>query len=275
MTTSHLRRTAVAGQFYPDDADDLTSLLEKFLSGVEQRRRAAVAAIAPHAGLVYSGACAAHVFGRLNLPPVVVILAPNHTGFVSAPGGASLWARGAFETPLGDVPVAEDFAEALIARCTLAAHDPDAHWSEHAVEIELPFVAALAPESQIVPIVLAWDDWSRCKQLADALAATVREWPADVLLVASSDMTHFEPAARAKEKDMLALAAVAELDGQALLKVCERERITMCGRGPAAVTLEAARQLGATRGELVDYRHSGMVNRDDSKVVAYAGVIIN
>ncbi len=265
----------MAGHFYPARPDKLRQLVEGFLADAGEQRRRAVAAIAPHAGLVYSGACAAHVFGRLFIPPVVVIVAPNHTHFVNAPGGVSLWSRGAFETPLGPVPVAEDFAAALTADCGLAAHDPDAHWSEHAVEVELPFLRVLAPEAKIVPIVFAGDDWPRCKQLADALAATIRGWPEDVLLVASSDMTHFEPAERAERKDMLALGAIQALDAKGLLETCAQEHITMCGRAPAAVVVEAARQLGATRGELVDYRHSGRVTGDDANVVAYAGVIID
>jgi AmmeMemoRadiSam system protein B len=172
------------------------------------------------------------------------------------------------------VPVAARFAEALAARCALVQHDPAAHVREHAVEVELPFLAVLAPDSAIVPIVLAWDDWAHCKELADALAAVAREWPDDVLIVASSDMTHYEPAARAQQKDRIALEAIERLDGAALLEACDRHNITMCGRGPAAAAIEAARQLGAVRAELVDYRHSGMVTGDDSSVVAYAGVVV-
>lgn len=270
-----IRRPAVAGQFYPADARELRALVENFEAEVEAEPQPARAVIVPHAGLIYSGGCAAQVFGRLSYPPVLVILAPNHTGLVGSRGGASLWARGAFDTPLGRVPIAEDFASALAERCDLVEHDPDAHWNEHAVEVELPFVAMHAPESSIVPIVLAWEDWDRCVRLADALAGLVKEWPEDVLLVASSDMTHFEQASRAAEKDRVALSAIERLDGEQLLAACAREHITMCGRAPAAVVIEAARQLGATRGELVDYRHSGQVTGDDSRVVAYAGVIVS
>ncbi|MGD2216862.1 MAG: AmmeMemoRadiSam system protein B [Gemmatimonadales bacterium] len=275
MKTQDLRATAVAGYFYPADPDKLTAMIESFLRDVEEEPRPVRAVIAPHAGLLYSGQCAAHVFGRVWIPPVVVILAPNHTGMFSAPGGASVWARGAFETPLGRVAVAEKFAGQLEARCPLVAHDPVAHRDEHAVEIELPFLATLAPESAIVPIVISFDDWERARTLAGALAELIAEWPEDVLLVASSDMTHFEPADRAAEKDKMALSAVERLDAEELLSACDRERITMCGRAPAATVVEAARRLGATRAEVVDYRHSGWVTGDNSNVVAYAGVTIN
>ncbi len=162
-----------------------------------------------------------------------------------------------------------------MSRCDLAEHDPDAHWNEHAIEVELPFVRAVAPESSIVPIVLSWDDWDRSRQLAEALATSVKEWPEDVLLLASSDMSHFESAARAEQKDSLVFGAIEKLDAQELLATCASEHINMCGRAPAAVVIEASRSLGATSGELVDYRHSGLVTGDNSSVVAYAGVIIH
>jgi AmmeMemoRadiSam system protein B len=274
MDASGLRSTAVAGRFYPADAQDLGEMVEMYLGDVESVPRPARAVVVPHAGLIYSGRCAARVFGQIVFPPVVVILAPNHSGVVESAGGASLWSHGAFETPFGSVGIATDFAVALEARCPLAAHDPRAHRSEHAVEVELPFIARLAPESSIVPILLAFNDWDRCVQLAGSLAQLVEEWPEEVLLVASSDMTHFESARSAERKDKIALEAIEGLDGEALLTACQRERITMCGRAPTAVVIEAARQLGATHAEVVDYRNSGWVTGDDSSVVAYAGVVI-
>ncbi len=140
--------------------------------------------------------------------------------------------------------------------------------------MELPFLRAVAPDARLAPIVLAWDEWEPVQQLASALAATVEKWPTGVLLVASSDMTHFESAATAAAKDEMALAAVRRLDAKQLLDVCRRERVTMCGRAPSAVVIEAARRLGAESAEVVDYRHSGWVTGDDSEVVAYAGVVI-
>jgi AmmeMemoRadiSam system protein B len=182
--------------------------------------------------------------------------------------------RGAFRTPLGTLCVAEGFLAALAERCGLVGHDPLAHRHEHAVEVELPFIQCLAPSATIAPIVLAWDEWSYCRELGDALAETIRVWPDAVLLLASSDMTHYEPAAACARKDRLALNAAERVDGRELLAVCDRERVTMCGRAPAATVLQAAHRLGATSAEVVDYRHSGWVTGDDSSVVAYAGVIV-
>ncbi len=141
MNASELRSAAVAGQFYPADASELGEMVEAYLSEVESEPRPARAVVVPHAGLVYSGRCAARVFGQVEFPPVVVILAPNHSGIVESTGGASLWSHGAFETPLGPLRIATDFAAALEARCPLAAHDPKAHRGEYSVEVELPFIA--------------------------------------------------------------------------------------------------------------------------------------
>jgi len=269
------RRPAVAGMFYPREAPALRSMVDGLLAAVDAAPTPALGGITPHAGLVYSGQCAAHVLARIVLPPVVVIVAPNHTGRCTAPGGASIWRRGAFATPLGEVPIAEALADALLARCDLAAEDRVAHAGEHAIEVELPLLQVLRPDVALLPIVLAWEAWRQAEPLATDLAALVRDWPQPVLLLASSDMTHYEPALRARAKDEQALAAVGRLDGKQLLDVCRREHVTMCGRGPASVVIEACRQLGATEARVVDYRHSGDVTGDDSSVVAYAGVVIH
>ena len=268
------RQPAVAGRFYTDDPDELREQVGGMLATVGVEPAPAFGGIVPHAGLIYSGECAAHVFGRIEIPEVVVILAPNHTGRWENQGGAGAWDRGSWETPLGVFDVAEDFLSRLESVCRLVAHDPAAHRFEHAVEVELPFLKLLAPEVRIAPIVLAWDNWERCRSLATALATVVSESPYEVLLLASSDMTHFESAEVARQRDRAALDAVEALDGERLLATCERENVTMCGRAPSATVLEATRQLGASTAELVDYRHSGWVTGDDSNVVAYAGVVI-
>lgn len=274
MAVFETRRPAVADLFYPARPDDLRDLVSGFFANAAATPASARGAIVPHAGLVYSGQCAAHVFASVALPSVVAILAPNHTGRCGAPGGASVWPQGAFETPLGTVKVAEALADALIARCDLAQADRLAHTREHAIEVELPFLQMRDPAVQVLPIVLAWDDWRRCEALAAALADLVAHWPQPVLLLASSDMTHYESAASAAVKDRRALDAISRLDGAGLLDLCQREGITMCGRAPAAVVVEACRRLGATAAAVVDYRHSGMVTGDDSQVVAYAGVVV-
>ena len=273
---SDARAPAVSGRFYPGTAPELERTLRDLLDplGPVAHPAAARAAVVPHAGYLYSGVTAAHAFARVRIPPVVVILAPNHTGLARAPGGAALWESGSFETPLGGVAVDETCARALLESCPLVSVDHLAHRDEHAVEVELPFIRFLSPASRVVPLVLSWDDWASSRTLGEALARVVRGSPEPVLLLASSDLSHYEPANTAELKDAQALAAVQALDGQELLSRCHREGITMCGRAPVAAVLAAARALGATRADVVDYRHSGWVTGDERSVVGYAGVVI-
>lgn len=270
---THLRRQpAVAGRFYPADPVALRQLVERCL-GRPQPRRACRAGVVPHAGLEFSGACAAAFYARAAIPPTVVILGPNHTGICQSPG-ASILEEGSMLTPLGEVQIDAELAAAISASATLVAHDPAAHRFEHSIEVQLPFLQVVAPEVAVVPIVLAFDDWPRCQQLANALAPLARARKEGCLLLASSDMTHYESAQECARRDRIALAALEKLNGRELLDACRRERISMCGRAAAAVVVEVARQLGATEAQVLDYRHSGMVTGDDSDVVAYAALLV-
>lgn len=273
---SDVRVPAVSGRFYPGTPSELEYTLRDLMSplGPIAHPAASRAAIVPHAGYLYSGVTAAHTFARIRIPPIVIVLAPNHTGLSRAPGGASLWERGAFTTPIGDVPVDEHVAQAVLDACSLVAVDHLAHRDEHSIEVEVPFIRFLAPQSRIVPLVLSWDDWESCRTLGEALAQVVRSSREPVLLLASSDLSHYEPANTAELKDAQALAAVQQLDGEELLRRCHREGITMCGRAAVATVLAAAKRLGASRADVVDYRHSGWVTSDESSVVGYAGVVI-
>jgi len=274
---SDVRAPAVSGRFYPGTPAELERALKNLMSplGPIAHPAACRAAIVPHAGYLYSGVTAAHAFARIRIPPIVIIVAPNHTGLSRAPGGASLWECGTFETPIGEVRVDEETSKAVLEACELVAVDHLAHRDEHSIEVEVPFIRFLAPQSRIVPLVLSWDDWKSCRALGEALAQVVRASREPVLLLASSDLSHHEPANTAELKDAQALGAVQKLDGEELLRRCHREGITMCGRAPVATVLAAARQLGASRAEVVDYRNSGWVTLDESSVVGYAGVVIS
>jgi AmmeMemoRadiSam system protein B len=264
----------VAGLFYPGGPDELRETVDGLIRAAAAPSAPALAAIAPHAGYVYSGLTAAHVYARLDVPRAVVVLAPNHTGLGRARSGGSVYARGSLRTPAGEVPVHEALAAALLAACDLLEDDPLAHEREHAVEVHLPFLLARRPDLAVVPIVLGWSDWPRTERLGAALAQVVRGWPEPVLLVASSDMNHYEAAAVNAAKDALALGEVERLDGERLLAVTAQHRVTMCGRVPSAAVLYAARLLGASHADVVHRSHSGEVTGDDDRVVSYAGVIV-
>ena len=275
-----IRPPAVSGRFYPKDPAELRAVVATLLADARQTVRPSdrptIGVITPHAGYIYSGPTAARVFARTEIPGLVIIIAPNHTGVATARSGVSLWEAGAFRTPLGDVPVDSDVAVDLREISNgVVEIDHEAHAQEHAIEVELPFLQMRRADLRIVPLILAWDAWEPARLLADILARLVKASGEPVLLLASSDLNHYEPADVTDGKDSRILDAIRLLDGEELLARCRNERVSMCGRAPVATVLAAARTLGATRAEVVDYRHSGWVSGDNARVVGYAGVVIS
>lgn len=270
---SPAREPAVSGTFYPSDATELVTDLRDYLAGAPAPRRAA-ALVAPHAGYAYSGRTAGLVLGAADIPATCVVLAPNHTGRLTALSGGSTLVSSEYRTPLGALRTDVALATAIMDHANgLVADDAAAHAREHAVEVILPFLQSLRPDVSIVPIVLAWSDWERSARLAEAIALAVGDRD-NVLVVASSDMNHYESAAASEPKDRAAIAHLLDLDGEGLLETTRRLNVTMCGRVPAATACAYARLRGGARGELVDYRHSGLVNGDTTHVVGYAGVLL-
>jgi AmmeMemoRadiSam system protein B len=234
----------------------------------------ALGVVSPHAGYMYSGRTAGAVFSHVKISDVVLILAPNHTGRGRAHGGVSIISKGKFITPLGEVEIEERLAEGLMAGCALVREDPSAHEDEHSIEVQLPFLQVLKRKVKIVPLVVNFDDYPSARTVGDAIAVLLRDEKQEVLMVASSDMTHYQPRSVASKLDRLAIERVEQLDPEGLLKVTREEGITMCGRAPVATLLVAARGLGATQVSLVDYSDSGDVSGDTSYVVGYAGIVI-
>lgn len=262
------RDPAVAGRFYGADGAALGREVAGYLAaGVA--RTPALGLVAPHAGYVYSGAIAGAAYGRVEIPGKVIVLCPNHTG---AGAEVALWPGGAWRTPLGRVPVDEALT-AAIAASPLVALDVEAHRSEHALEVQLPFLQVARPDVSIAALCLGHLRFRDCEALGRVLAAAAAEEGA--LLVASSDMSHYVPAAVARALDARALERILALDAEGLYDVVHRERITMCGIIPVTAMLVAARLRGATRAELVRRGHSGDVTGDDRAVVGYASVIVS
>ena len=262
------REPAVAGRFYTDDPAALARQVDKFLAAGGPRVRAR-GLVAPHAGYVYSGAVAGAVYARVEVPPRVIVLGPNHTGVGKA---AALWPGGAWRLPTGDVPVDAALTAALAAS-PLVDSDPEAHLLEHSLEVQVPFLARARPDVAIAALCLGPLSYEQCEELGEHVARAAAG--AGALLVASSDMSHYVPAETAREKDHRAIARILALDPVGLYEVVRRERITMCGIVPTTVMLVAAKALGATKAELVRYANSGDVNGDTRQVVGYAGVLIS
>lgn len=266
-----LRQPAVAGHFYPGKRQPLHDLIERLLP-TDKAPSAARGIISPHAGYVYSGAIAAATFAAVNVPEQVIVMGPNHHGFGHS---AALYASGSWLTPLGEVMIDAGLAALLLAACPALACDESAHLREHSLEVQIPLIQMLNPVAQIVPICFGHLPLDVLVQTGEQIGALLNEQARDVLLVASSDMTHFESASRAREHDFLALERILALDPEGLYTIVHEQRISMCGVIPTVVMLAAVRVMGGQQAELIRYGNSGEVSGDDTDVVGYAGVVIH
>jgi AmmeMemoRadiSam system protein B len=263
------RKTAVAGQFYPADKKSLEKELKKMVV-VGEKRQKVLGLLAPHAGYVYSGACAGQGYGRVVLSETVIILGVNHRGSGAplALDGNDFW-----ETPLGNVAINCELRSSLLAASKLFALDTQAGAAEHSLEVQVPFIQYISPSSRILPITVA------AHRLPDLLAAgheiaRLFEENGNIMMVASSDMSHYIPAAKARELDSKAIEQLLKLDAQGLYRTVQENRISMCGVAPAVIMLAAAKEAGATKAELVCYTNSGEVSGDLAEVVGYASLIV-
>ena len=271
--TSAVRPPAVAGRFYPEHAERLLREIDDYTSP-DQPRISAIGCVAPHAGYMYSGHVAGAVYARLDIPEHCVILCPNHTGR-GVP--LSIMTATAWETPLGLVAPSTELASQLLQRFPSLEEDSAAHRGEHAIEVQLPFLQVRQKNLHIVPIAVGTSDFRVLRELGEAIAGVIGEREESsqrVLIVASSDMNHYEDDAITRVKDHKAIERVLALDARGLWEVVMREDISMCGFGPTVAMLTAAKILGATRATLVRYATSGDVSGDCDRVVGYAGIVV-
>jgi AmmeMemoRadiSam system protein B len=271
MTSSALRTPAVAGRFYPGRAEELLREVREYTAPVETGRIAAIGCVAPHAGYHYSGGVAGAVYSHLEIPEHSVILCPNHTG-KGRP--LAVMANTTWQTPLGAVAADAELGDRLLRRFPALQEDSAAHRGEHAIEVQLPFLQARRRDLNIVPIVIGTSNFDMLRGLGEALADVIGEGEEKVLIIASSDMNHYESDAVTRVKDHKAIERVLALDGPGLWQVVMNEDISMCGFGPTIVMLTAAKLLGATSATLVKYATSGDVSGDYESVVGYAGIIV-
>jgi MEMO1 family protein len=274
MNSTLLRHPAVAGRFYPGDPDDLRAEAREYLSQSENSTTEpirAIGCIAPHAGYMYSGHVAGAVFARTEIPQRCVVICPNHTG-MGRP--LAIMSEGAWETPLGEVAIDIELASALKQAFPTLQEDSAAHRAEHAAEVELPFLQLRRSDVRFVPIAVGTGQFEALDQLGLALAAVISVSSEPVLIIASSDMNHYESDAITRVKDHQAIERILTLDPRGLYDIVKQQAISMCGYGPAVAMLTAARGLGAKSAELVKYATSGDVSGDRNMVVGYAGVVV-
>jgi AmmeMemoRadiSam system protein B len=230
-----------------------------------------VGVVVPHAGLVYSGPIAAWSFKALfedGRPDSFVIIGPNHTGLGS---GVSLFPEGSWQTPLGDVPIDEDLAGAILDDTRIIDPDTKGHAYEHSVEVQLPFLQCIFGEFKFVPICMRMQDLGTAREVGQEISRAIRARGQRTVVIASSDFSHYVPANVAQEKDSAAIARILDLDAPGLIRTVDEMMISMCGPGPVAATIEAVAEMGATGAELLKYATSGdIVPMGD--VVGYASI---
>ncbi len=263
-----LRDPVVAGMFYEKDVPALKKHISKYVSQKQEKYRAK-AIVVPHAGYIYSGAVAGEVYSSVEIPDLLIILGPNHIGSGKS---VSVMTEGVWRTPLGDVKINEPLANEIIKTCPVASKDVHAHLKEHSIEVQLPFLQYIKKSFTFIPIVLGEYNINNLQILADSISKVFRD--KEVLLVASTDLTHYEDSDSAKEKDTLVLKAIEKLDEEEMLKEIEDKDISMCGWMPTYVVIRAAKLLGAQKGVIIKYMNSGDVSGDYNQVVGYGGAVI-
>jgi AmmeMemoRadiSam system protein B len=269
-----IREPAAAGTFYAGSEVALKKQIASLLPAKPAEKSKATAIVLPHAGYIYSAEVALAVIAETEIPKHIILLGPNHTGFGPT---ISVFPEGIWKTPLGPIPVNENIAGKLLKNCRFAAKDTTAHLYEHCLEVELPLLQYFARDFSIVPIVVGMVKQEEISGLAQAISQTLEQLQLkdDCLLIASTDMTHYEPHKQAMEKDKLAIAAILNLNANELLEIVYKEEISMCGVYPTAVVVESAKQLGAKKARLVKYETSAKASSDFDAVVGYAGLIIS
>jgi len=266
-----VREPAVAHQFYPGDPNILQETLAGLIPAGPAKKQQALAVVAPHAGYVYSGAVAGETFAAVQIPRDIMVMGPNHHGY-GAP--LAMIREGSWNMPLGRVEINQELAGLLLAEAEAFTADSLAHQLEHSLEVQVPFLQYLRPDMTLTPLVISHLSLAACRETGLAIAGAIRRYHRPVLMVASSDMTHYESRQSATAKDNLAMQHILALDPEGLYRTVHERKISMCGVIPVTVALIAALELGATRAELVRYTDSGETSGDLSQVVGYAGFVI-
>ncbi|MBP7793193.1 MAG: AmmeMemoRadiSam system protein B [Candidatus Goldbacteria bacterium] len=263
-----LRDPVVAGMFYDKDVPALKKHLSQYVVQKQEKYKAK-AIVVPHAGYIYSGSVAGEVYSSVYIPDIIIIMGPNHTG---AGKPISVMTEGVWRTPLGDVKINEPLANEIVKKCPAASKDVYAHLKEHSVEVQLPFLQYVKKGFSFIPVVLGEYNVNNLQAFSDTIAEVFKE--KELLMIASTDLTHYEDSESAKEKDTMVLKAIEKLDEEEMLKKVEDNDISMCGWMPTFVAIRTAKLFGATKGIIIKYMNSGDASGDYSQVVGYGGAVI-
>ncbi|MFC2013748.1 AmmeMemoRadiSam system protein B [Chloroflexota bacterium] len=265
-----VRKPVVAGQFYPSSPSQLKAMIQQFIDK-KAAKEEVIGLVSPHAGYVYSGPVAGAVISKVKFKDTFIIIGPNHTG---SGNQFSIMTEGTWKTPLGEVNIDSELGKQILASSSHLTEDPAAHLYEHSIEVQLPFLQYFKPDVKLVPIVLAHGTANTLKEIGKGIAKAIKESNKKTVIMASSDMTHYEPHESAQRKDAKAIEAILDLYEDELMRRVDELNISMCGYAPTVSLIVAAKELGATQAELVRYQTSGDTSGDYSAVVGYAGIII-
>jgi len=265
-----IRNPVVAGQFYPASPERLKAKIEMTVDE-KVHKEDVIGLVSPHAGYEYSGPVAGAVISKIKFKDTFIIMGPNHTGRGKP---LSIMTEGKWETPLGEVEIDSELAKQILSSSSHLQEDHIAHQYEHSIEVQLPFLQYFKKDIKLVPIVLAFATGDVYKEIGKEIAKAIKDLNREAVMIASSDMTHYESQESAKRKDKQAIKAILDLNEDELLKRISELDISMCGYAPTVSLISAAKELGATAAELVKYQTSGDTTGDYSSVVGYAGIIL-
>ncbi len=266
-----IRNPVVAGQFYPESTSKLKAMIEQLVDEKVVKEEV-IGLVSPHAGYVYSGPVAGAVISRIKLKDTFIIIGPNHTGNGKP---LSIMTEGTWKTPIGEVEVDSELGKQILATSSHLEEDYGAHQYEHSIEVQLPFLQYFKRDIKFVPIILAYGTGAVYKEIGREIAQAIKGLDKEVIIMASSDMTHYEPQESAQRKDTQAIEAILDLNEDELLRRVDELNISMCGYAPVVSLISAAKELGAKGAELVRYQTSGDTTGDYTSVVGYAGIIIS
>jgi AmmeMemoRadiSam system protein B len=265
-----IRPPAVAGRFYTADARELARQIKELCSNGKEKT-AALGCVVPHAGYMYSGQVAGAVYSALQIPAKCILVGPRHFPRGEA---MAILTEGSWQTPFGEAQIDSALAGELAKACPLLREDAIAHEREHSLEVQLPFLQRMGKDVRFVPVLLGTDVYTHLEALGIAMAKVVAEQREPVLIIASSDMNHYENDVATRVKDKLAIDKILALDARGLYDTVRAEGITMCGYTATVAMLAAIKKLGATEATLIRYATSGDVTGDREEVVGYAGIIL-
>jgi AmmeMemoRadiSam system protein B len=266
----NIREARFSFSWYPGEPEKLKKEINRMLK-CEKESIHAIGALVPHAGIIFSGEVAGKVFGRLSEYDTFIILSPNHTGMGEK---ISVYSSGSWKTPLGEIEVDSEIANQIVKACDLAKEDIKAHLNEHSIEIELPFLQCKFSNFKIIPITLKQISYDDCVKLAKLIASVLKKSTKNILIIASSDMSHGETLENTIKKDNLALEKFKVLDSKGLFETVRKNYISMCGYIPASILLLVSKELGANQARIISHTNSYEISGNDDYIVGYAGGII-